>query len=86
MSYMLPGGQPLEAAVVAASFFEQLNSFWRCVMAGKADQAKGRVKEAAGALTGNRRLKREGKIDQAAGKVKQGAEKVVDKVKRAAKA
>jgi uncharacterized protein YjbJ (UPF0337 family) len=30
-------------------------------MAGKVDQAKGRVKEAAGALTGNQRLKQEGK-------------------------
>jgi uncharacterized protein YjbJ (UPF0337 family) len=54
-------------------------------MAGKADQAKGRVKEAAGALTDNERLKREGKIDQAAGKVKDAAGKVVDKVKEAAK-
>jgi uncharacterized protein YjbJ (UPF0337 family) len=54
-------------------------------MAGKADQAKGRVKEAAGALAGNRRMKREGQIDQAAGKVKQGVTKAVDKVKRAAK-
>jgi uncharacterized protein YjbJ (UPF0337 family) len=54
-------------------------------MAGKMDQAKGRVKEAAGALTDDERLKREGKVDQAAGKVKEGAEKVVDKVKDAAK-
>ena len=29
------------------------------------DKAKGRVKEAAGALTGNRRLKNEGRVDQA---------------------
>ena len=54
-------------------------------MAGKMDQAKGRAKEAAGALTDDDRLKREGKIDQAAGKVKEGANKVVDKIKRAAK-
>ena len=54
-------------------------------MAGKMDQAKGRVKEAAGALTDDERLKREGKIDQAAGKVKESAEKVVDAVKNAAK-
>ena len=38
-------------------------------MAGKVEQAKGRVKEAAGALTGNQRLKQEGKMDQAAGKI-----------------
>ena len=50
---------------------------------GKSDQAKGRVKEAAGALTGDKKLKREGKADQAAGKVKQKVEKVIDKAKRA---
>ena len=54
-------------------------------MAGEMDKAKGRVKEAAGALTGNKQLKREGQIDQAAGKVKNAAGKVVDKVKDAAK-
>lgn len=52
-------------------------------MAGKMDQAKGRVKEAAGALTGNQSLKREGKADQAAGKAKRVANKVVDTVKNA---
>jgi uncharacterized protein YjbJ (UPF0337 family) len=52
-------------------------------MAGKVDQAKGRVKEAAGALTGNQRLKQEGKMDQAAGKVKSAATKTVDAVKNA---
>jgi uncharacterized protein YjbJ (UPF0337 family) len=51
-------------------------------MTGKGDELKGRVKEAAGALTGNEQLKREGKVDQAAGKVKQAAEKAVDKVKK----
>ena len=50
---------------------------------GKSDEAKGRVKEAAGALTGDKKLKREGKADQAAGKVKQKVEKVIDKAKRA---
>ena len=52
-------------------------------MAGKVDQAKGRVKEAAGALSGNQRLKQEGKMDQAAGKVKAAATKTVDTVKHA---
>jgi uncharacterized protein YjbJ (UPF0337 family) len=37
---------------------------------GTADQAKGRVKEAAGALTGNRSKKDEGAADQLGGKVK----------------
>ena len=54
-------------------------------MAGKKDEVKGRIKEAAGALTDNDELRREGKIDQAAGKVKQAAQKVVEKVQDAAK-
>lgn len=52
---------------------------------GKADELKGRVKEAAGALTDDPRLKREGQLDQTIGKVKQAAEKMIDKVKDAAK-
>ncbi len=48
---------------------------------GKADELKGRVKEAAGVLIGDQKLKREGKTDQAVGKIKQEVEKVVDKVK-----
>jgi len=50
---------------------------------GKADELKGRVKEAAGALTGDAKLKREGQLDQAVGKVKQTADKMIDKVKDA---
>ena len=50
---------------------------------GKSDELKGRVKEAAGTLTGDDELKREGQVDQAAGKIKQAVEKVVDKVKDA---
>jgi uncharacterized protein YjbJ (UPF0337 family) len=45
------------------------------------DQAKGRVKEAAGDLTGDRDLQREGQVDQAAGKVKEKVSDAVDKVK-----
>ena len=52
-------------------------------MSGKSDEMKGRVKEAAGALSDNEKMKREGKVDQAAGKTKQAAEKVIDKAKRA---
>jgi uncharacterized protein YjbJ (UPF0337 family) len=48
---------------------------------GKADELKGRAKEAAGTLTGDKKLKREGQLDQAAGKVKQKVEDTVDKVK-----
>ena len=54
-------------------------------MGGKTDVAKGRIKEAAGVLTGNDELRAEGKADQAAGKVKQVAGKAVDKVKQAVK-
>jgi uncharacterized protein YjbJ (UPF0337 family) len=50
-----------------------------------ADDAKGRVKEAAGSLTGDDDLKREGKVDQAGGKAKEGIEKATDKVKDALK-
>ena len=44
------------------------------------DKAKGRAKEAAGALSGNKRLKNEGRTDQAKGSVKTAADKVADKV------
>ena len=54
-------------------------------MSGKAEEVKGRVKEAAGALTGNDKLRDAGKADQAAGKVKEVAGKAVDKVKDAVK-
>ena len=47
---------------------------------GKSDELKGRVKEAAGALTGNRKLKREGLIDQAVGNIKQMMEDAVEMV------
>ena len=50
---------------------------------GTIDKAKGRLKEAAGALSDDDKLREEGKIDQAAGKVKDAVEKVVDKVKHA---
>lgn len=37
---------------------------------GKADELKGKVKQAVGGLTGNEELKAEGKIDEAVGKAK----------------
>ena len=54
-------------------------------MSGTTDVVKGKVKEAAGVLTGNDRLRAEGKADQAVGKVKKAAAKVADKVKKALK-
>jgi uncharacterized protein YjbJ (UPF0337 family) len=40
------------------------------------DKAKGRVKEAAGTLTGNRRLKNKGRVDQAKGSAKNAVDRV----------
>jgi uncharacterized protein YjbJ (UPF0337 family) len=50
-------------------------------MSGTTDKIKGRVKEAAGVITGNRRLKDQGRTDQAIGKVKKTVERSIDKVK-----
>jgi len=46
------------------------------------DKAKGRLKEAAGALTDNDKLRQEGKTDQAVGKVKETANKIIDEAKK----
>lgn len=51
------------------------------LMDSKADIAKGRVKEAAGAVTDDDKLRNEGKADQAVGKAKGAVEKAGDKVK-----
>ena len=47
-------------------------------MAGEMDKAKGRLKEAAGALTDNDDRKNEGKADQAAGEMKEKVDKAKD--------
>lgn len=54
-------------------------------MGEKADQATGRVKEAAGSLTGDDDLKREGKVERTSGEIKEKAGDAVDKVKDAVK-
>jgi uncharacterized protein YjbJ (UPF0337 family) len=54
-------------------------------MKGQIDKIKGRVEEAAGVLTNDRRLKNRGKIDQAAGTAKDVIGKVIDKATGAAK-
>jgi uncharacterized protein YjbJ (UPF0337 family) len=56
-------------------------------MSGKTDEVKGRIKEAAGALTDDKNLRKEGKIDQAVGKAKQvaSAQQALDKSKAATK-
>jgi uncharacterized protein YjbJ (UPF0337 family) len=38
---------------------------------GATDRAKGRIKEAGGALTGDKKLKREGRSDQRRGRAKE---------------
>lgn len=48
---------------------------------GAKDDAKGRIKEAGGSLTGNDSLKREGKVDRATGKVKDAIGGASDKAK-----
>lgn len=42
------------------------------------DKSKGRVNEAAGALTGDRHLKNEGRVDQAKGSAKKAVDNVAD--------
>jgi uncharacterized protein YjbJ (UPF0337 family) len=48
---------------------------------GTADETKGRLKEAAGDLTGDQDLKNEGKVDKASGKTKDAVGSVADKAK-----
>ncbi len=48
-------------------------------MSGTGDQAKGRIKQAAGDLTDNDDLKREGEVDETSGKVKEKLDQAKDK-------
>ena len=52
---------------------------------GSANQAKGAVKEAAGKITGDAKLKAEGAADKAAGKVQNAVGGLKDSLKDAAK-
>ena len=45
------------------------------------DEGKGRIKEAAGSLTDDDRLKNEGKVDQAKSSAKDAVDRVADKAK-----
>jgi uncharacterized protein YjbJ (UPF0337 family) len=47
------------------------------------DEGKGKVKQAAGDLTGDKGLKREGKVDSASGKLKKAVGGAADKAKDA---
>jgi uncharacterized protein YjbJ (UPF0337 family) len=55
-------------------FYERHN------MSGKTEVIKGRVEEAAGVISGNKKLQAKGKADQAIGRLKQKATKAVDKI------
>ena len=50
-------------------------------MSGTTEKVTGRVKEAAGALADDDKLRTEGKGDQLAGKAKDLADKAIDKVR-----
>ncbi len=50
---------------------------------GSVDEGKGRLKEAAGELTGDDELKNEGKVDKTSGKVKNAVGGAADKAKEA---
>ena len=51
-------------------------------MDDKIDEAKGRIKEAAGDLTDNDELRAEGKLDQGKGKLKGFIDDIADKLKK----
>jgi uncharacterized protein YjbJ (UPF0337 family) len=53
---------------------------WSEMTHKKADEAKGRAKEAVGALSGDKGLKREGKADRAAGSLKDKVDRVKDEL------
>lgn len=48
-------------------------------MGKEVDQAKGKIKQAVGDLTGDKDLKKKGKADEKAGRVKEFLEDVKDK-------
>jgi len=52
-------------------------------MNGKSDQAKGRVKKAVAALTGNKKLERQGRTQETKGKVKVKVDRGAKKVNKA---
>ncbi|MDQ2790947.1 MAG: CsbD family protein [Pseudonocardiales bacterium] len=47
-------------------------------ISNKAEELKGKLKEATGKATGDEHLEAEGKVDQTEGKIKQAGEKVKD--------
>ena len=51
---------------------------------GKLENLKGRAKQAAGTVTGNKRMEAEGAVERAKGAVKETVEKAKDKLRREA--
>jgi uncharacterized protein YjbJ (UPF0337 family) len=49
------------------------------------DKAKGKIKQAAGVLAGDKKLENEGRMDEAKGKVKGAMEEIKHSIKDAAK-
>ena len=60
-----------------------MNDETRTKAEGMVDEGKGRVKSAAGELTGDDKTKAEGELDQMVGKVKQGAADLKNKAEDA---
>lgn len=54
-------------------------------MEGAGKQGKGAVKDAAGKVTGDKKLQAEGKLDKATGKAQSAAGKLKDKIRDAAR-
>ncbi|HET9156396.1 MAG TPA: CsbD family protein [Myxococcaceae bacterium] len=52
-------------------------------MAGEGDKLKGKIKEVAGAATGDEKTESEGKLDQTKGHLKGAAENLKDRAKHA---
>ncbi|NNN14611.1 MAG: CsbD family protein [Acidimicrobiaceae bacterium] len=53
-------------------------------MAGKIEKSKGKVKQAVGALTGNKKLESEGRIDHRTGEAKEKIGRLTRKFEEAA--
>ena len=47
-------------------------------MAGNTDKIKGRIKQVAGAIAGNKKLQRDGRNDQRAGRIQKKADDTID--------
>jgi uncharacterized protein YjbJ (UPF0337 family) len=70
-------------AVPIISTFERMTIMNKDRIEGSAQQAKGKVKEVAGKVTGDSKLETEGKADQVAGKVKNTIGGLKDTIKEA---